>query len=131
IRVSSSRFLQITLSDGGAQCLSIRLGWVVQVPILTPRRRNRQQPVKNQMKPSDISTFEELVTYLREFVNLGGVPVDYDFVGAFTLFSAILGNLSEHHLDADLDSLKETGYTISDAECRFLEKFLEQFGSNR
>ena len=83
------------------------------------------------MKPSNISSFEELVAYLRDFTNFGGSPAPYDYVAAFTLFSAVLANLTERHLDADLEDLKESGYTIDEAERRFLEKLLKPFESER
>ena len=82
------------------------------------------------MKLSDINTFEELVAYLRKFINFAerrGLRQ----CRCVCAFIAILANISEQHLDSDIDSLKETGYTIGEAERRFLEKLLTQLGSNR
>jgi hypothetical protein len=80
------------------------------------------------MRPHIFETYEDLEKYLRQFVNFHGDPAPYDFVGAFHLFLAILDSLGRHHLDADVESLKECGVTLSREQWAFIEKLrlLEQ-----
>ena len=58
------------------------------------------------MKIRDLQTFEQLETYLREFTNAHGDAVPYDFVGAYSLFLAIVENLAQYGLESDLQRMK-------------------------
>jgi hypothetical protein len=81
----------------------------------------------------EIATFEELAEYLRGFVNAHGDPAPYDFNGAFHLFLSLLDNLSQHHLDADLEDLSDSAFSFTDRQKAFLDKLrtLEREAENR
>ncbi len=51
--------------------------------------------------------FGELEAYLRRFTNFGGGP-DYDFAGTLALTMALLNNLREHAVDAELETLSDS-----------------------
>ena len=79
-------------------------------------------------------TFEQLERYLREFNHFGSTgPCDYDFVGVFALFEAVLDNLSRYSLPTDLECLAETGDSapiLNRAQIRFLRALLERTESH-
>jgi len=69
-----------------------------------------------------LATFEELEKYLRGFVNFRGDPVEYDFGGVVALMLALLNNLRERALPAELEDLPET---LTEAEAQFLLRLAE------
>tara|TARA_R110002049_G_scaffold133887_1_gene293270 strand:+ start:1117 stop:1362 length:246 start_codon:yes stop_codon:yes gene_type:complete len=73
------------------------------------------------MQITDIETYDDLKTYLREFTNVAGAPT-YDFVGAFNLLDALLENLAEQHIDADIESLVDGGVQFTPPQLAFLDK---------
>jgi hypothetical protein len=75
---------------------------------------------------SSIRTFEQLEQYLREFTTFHGDPAQYDYVAAFMLFSALLENLARFSMDADYDSLFESGFQLSEEQRRVLERLLRR-----
>jgi hypothetical protein len=75
----------------------------------------------------DVSTYEDLEDFLRGFTNWGGDPVPYDFVGAYGLFLAVLENLIENHIEADLENLQEGPLPLSERQQAFLRRLLELF----
>jgi hypothetical protein len=81
------------------------------------------------MRLSDVNTYEELEAYLRQFSSCLGDPVPYDFVGTFHLFLALLDNLAQNHLDADIDGLEETEFKLTPKQTAFLQS-LERFRSS-
>jgi hypothetical protein len=58
------------------------------------------------MKPKDIQSFDDLKTYLATFTTWDGDHI-HDFGGAFVLLGALLDNIRENTLDADLDSIHD------------------------
>ena len=78
------------------------------------------------MQFSDVNTYEELEAYLRQFSNFLGDSVPYDFNGTFHLFLALLDNLAENHLDADVDGLEDTEFKLTPKQTAFLQS-LERF----
>lgn len=84
--------------------------------------------IGHMSQPSRELSYRTVEDYLRVFVNDLGDEVNYDFVGAFMLFDAIVDNLSRHHLDADIESLNETGHQLTEAQQMFLEKVLRRLG---
>lgn len=51
--------------------------------------------------------YEDLVDYLRHFVNFGGGPNDYDFIGVVHLMLASLDNLNRNALEAHMEDIAE------------------------
>ena len=78
----------------------------------------------NRMRIQEISTFDELLAYLRDFANFGGGPVPYDFLGTYLLFEALLTNLSERSIDQDVLDLAES-YRLDERQRKFLKRLLE------
>lgn len=74
------------------------------------------------MRIDQVRTFEDLELYLRSFRNFGDQQGEYDFVGSFQLYRAILENLAKNHLDDDIDSLKESRPCFTESEWNFLKK---------
>lgn len=74
------------------------------------------------MNIEQVRTFEDLEQYLREFTNFSGDPVPYDFNGAFHLFLAVLDNLANHSLDADVEVLGEDRPWLTEKQLDFLRK---------
>lgn len=72
----------------------------------------------------ELNTFDELEAYLQDFVNFHGDPAPYDFVGAFTLFSAICDNMSRNSGEGDLDQLQDHAPFLSDAQVMLLRSLL-------
>jgi hypothetical protein len=62
-------------------------------------------------------SYEELESYLREFVNIPGEHVPYDFGGGVGLFLATLDNVRTNALDAELEDLRER---LIDEQAAFL-----------
>ena len=58
------------------------------------------------MDIKSLRTFEQLELFLRGFSNAQGDPTPYDFVGAYSLFLAIVENLMQYGLKADIESMK-------------------------
>lgn len=80
------------------------------------------------MSIEQVKTFENLEKYLREFSNFSGDPVPFDFNGAFHLFLAVLDNLANNHLDADIESLGEFLPVFTQSQKQFLWKLNRHFG---
>ena len=74
------------------------------------------------MKNEDAKTFQDLEQYLRQFKNFSGDSTAYDFCGVFQLFLAVLDNLVNHSLDADVESLGEDGPCLTEKQRDFLRK---------
>jgi hypothetical protein len=72
----------------------------------------------------DVRTYEDLERYLREFTNVLGDPVPYDFVGAYGLFLAVLDNLVQNHSEANLEDLKEGPSAFTEDQRAFLKRLL-------
>jgi hypothetical protein len=68
-------------------------------------------------------SFEDLLAYLRQFVNVGGTPADYDFNGGVHLMLAALDNLRRNALEAELEDIAES---FSDEQAAFLLKLAER-----
>ncbi len=64
-------------------------------------------------------SYEELIGYLRQFINFGGSSTDYDFNGVVHLMLATLDNLRHNALEAELESV---GEMFSDEQAAFLLK---------
>jgi len=71
------------------------------------------------MHLTQIQSYDDLERYLREFVNILGDPLPYDFTGAAHLFLAILDNLRIHALDAELEDI---GGCFSVEQAAFLHR---------
>jgi hypothetical protein len=71
------------------------------------------------MKIDDVRDFQDLEQYLKDFSNFGSNP-DYDFVGAFHLFVAILDNLTRNHLESELDNLADSSPCFTPQQYSFL-----------
>jgi hypothetical protein len=67
-------------------------------------------------------SYEELEDYLRRFVNFGPDPVPYDFNGVVNLMLALLDNLRERALDAEL---REIGGSMTDEQAAFLRRLAD------
>lgn len=50
-------------------------------------------------------SYEDLLAYLRHFVNFRGDPVPYDFDGVVHLMLATLDNLSHNASEAELEDM--------------------------
>ncbi|HQX51050.1 MAG TPA: hypothetical protein PLR25_14145 [Planctomycetaceae bacterium] len=74
------------------------------------------------MQIEHVRSYEDLEHYLRGFTNFSGDPVPYDFNGAFHLFLAILDNLANHSLDADVEALGENRPWLTEKQLDFLRK---------
>ena len=74
------------------------------------------------MQIEHIRSFDDLERYLREFTNFSGDPVPYDFNGAFHLFLAILDNLANNSVDADIEDLREDRPWLTEKQLAFLRK---------
>lgn len=59
------------------------------------------------MNLSHIDSYEQLVDYLREFVNWQGEVAPYDAVGVTHLLGALLDNLHRHGIEADFVEMQE------------------------
>ena len=70
-------------------------------------------------------TYEELRDYLRGFINFGGDPVPYDFNGVVHLVLALLDNLRENALEAELADIRES---MTDEQAAFLLRLAEHVG---
>ena len=66
---------------------------------------------------------EDLLAYLRQFVNFGGGPVDYDFHGVVHLMLASLDNLRHNALEAELEDI---GGSLSDEQAAFFLKLADE-----
>lgn len=64
-------------------------------------------------------SYEDLLAYLRHFVNFGGDPVPYDFNEVVHLMLAILDNLGHNALEAELEGVAES---FSDEQAAFFLK---------
>ena len=64
-------------------------------------------------------SYEDLLAHLRQFVNFGGTPADYDFNGVVHLMLAALDNLRHNASEAELDDI---GESFSDEQAAFLLK---------
>lgn len=67
--------------------------------------------------------FLELKAFLRDFANIDGDPVPYDFGGVLLLWVALLDNLRANHGDADLCDV--AGY-LSPEQAEFLIRLAER-----
>jgi len=68
-----------------------------------------------------IDTYEQLETYLRTCVSVGGGD-DYDFVGLVHLLAACLDNLQAHALEAELEDI---GGCFTDSQKAYLKKLVD------
>jgi len=66
--------------------------------------------------------FEELQRYLRHFVNIGDDPSPYNFNGVVHLMLALLDNLRENALEAELEDIRES---LTDEQAAFLLRLAE------
>jgi hypothetical protein len=71
--------------------------------------------------PVTFASYEELEAYLREYRNGHGDPVPYDVVGVFHLLLALVDNLRENHIEADLEQFADG---IEPEQLVFLEKLV-------
>ena len=67
--------------------------------------------------------FHELKAFLRDFANIDGDLVPYDFGGVLLLWVALLDNLQANHNDADLSDV--AGY-LSPEQAEFLIRRAER-----
>ncbi len=67
--------------------------------------------------------FHELKAFLRDFANIDGDLVPYDFGGVLLLWVALLDNLQANHNDADLSDV--AGY-LSPEQAEFLIRLAER-----
>lgn len=96
---------------------SLRLGRCRKnLPLCEPSRLNPQL--------HDIETYEDLLQFLRAFVNCSDTP-NYDFVGALHLLFAITENLATHSMDADFEGLDDGDFVLTDAQAAVLARLLE------
>jgi hypothetical protein len=70
----------------------------------------------------DLRGPDDLPQYLREFVNIRGVPVPYDFGRAVEMLAALLDNLRDSSLDEDLE---EIGPRFTGEQRAFLARISE------
>jgi hypothetical protein len=61
----------------------------------------------------------ELPQYLREFVNVSGDPVPYDFGWAVAMLAALLDNLRVRSLEVELEEVSDR---LTDEQRMFLAK---------
>ena len=73
---------------------------------------------------NDIQTYEDLLEFLRSFVNCSDTPC-YDFVGAFYLLFAITENLAKYSMDADFDGLDDGDFVLTESQAAVLARLLE------
>jgi hypothetical protein len=67
----------------------------------------------------DVRSPDDLPLYLREFVNVGGDPVPYDFGRAVAMPAALLDNRRARSLEAELE---EIGDRLADEQKTFLAR---------
>jgi hypothetical protein len=67
-------------------------------------------------------SYEDLLAYLRRFVNFGGDPVPYDFNGVVHVMLAALDNLRHNASEAELESI---GESFSAEQAAFLLKLAD------
>lgn len=79
------------------------------------------------MQFDDVHTYEELEAYLRQFINFEGSSSQYDFVGAFHLFLALLDNLAVN--PSHIDDLEDTDFKFTSKQTQVLRE-LERFRSD-
>ncbi len=70
----------------------------------------------------EVSNYEELEHFLRKFSSAPGSVGQYDFVGGFGLFLAILENLVQNHTQSNLEDLRETFPGLTENQKAFLHK---------
>lgn len=58
------------------------------------------------MKPNQIQSFDDLKAYLATYTTWDGDHI-HDFGGAFVLLGALLDNIRENTVDADLQSIQD------------------------
>jgi hypothetical protein len=68
-------------------------------------------------------SYEDLERYLRHFVNISCDPVPYDFNGVVHLMLALLDNLREHALDAELEDLRDS---LTEEQVEFFLRLADQ-----
>ena len=73
-------------------------------------------------------SYDRLQEFLCDWTSIAGQGGGYDFVGGFLLFDALLNNLSERGLPADIESLQETGYRLTEKQLAFLRLLIERCG---
>jgi len=73
-------------------------------------------------------SYEDLLAYLRHFVNFHGDPVPYDFNGVVHLMLATLDNLSHNASEAELEDIARS---LSDEQAAFLLKLADYLGRGR
>ena len=69
--------------------------------------------------------YEQLRSYLRNFVNIAGDPVPYDFNGVVHLMLALLDNLREHALETELKDIRAS---FTDDQAEFFIRLAEYLG---
>lgn len=74
------------------------------------------------MQFEQVHSYEDLERYLREFTNFSGDPTPYDFNGAFHLLLAILDNLANRAMDADVEDLKQDRPWLTEKQRSFLQR---------
>jgi hypothetical protein len=74
------------------------------------------------MRFEHIATFTDLKTYLAEFTNWDDFPVPYAFNFVFALLAALLDNLRDNALEADLEMLPNY---LTDEQKAFLNRVAE------
>lgn len=73
-------------------------------------------------------SYQDLLAYLRGFVNLGGGPVEYDFNGVVHLMLASLDNMRQNALEAELEDI---GGSLSDEQAAFILKLADYIQRDR
>ena len=82
------------------------------------------EPSRLNPQLNDIVTYDDLLQFLRSFVNCSDAP-NYDFVGALHLLFAIIENLATNSMDADFDGLDDGDFVLTDAQAAVLARLLE------
>ncbi|MFO0952240.1 MAG: hypothetical protein U0835_14040 [Isosphaeraceae bacterium] len=75
-----------------------------------------------------IGSYDDLLAYLRHFVNIHGDPVPYDFNGVVHLMLATLDNLSQNASEAELDDMAGS---LSDEQAAFVLKLADYLRRGR
>lgn len=73
-------------------------------------------------------SYEDLLAYLRHFVNFQGDPAPYDFNGVVHLMLATLDNLSQNVSEAELEDMAGS---LSDEQEAFLLKLADYLRRGR
>ena len=74
------------------------------------------------MSFDDVETYEDLIHFLKDWINFGGDEPPYDYVGIAHLFFACLDNISRNFSEAEL---AELGYFPDPEQVAFLELLVD------